>query len=138
MNSWRTTPLHNSYILLFLSNAFASCHQLDTVYLDITKAFNTVSIINLLQKLSGFNISGNPLTWFEQYLTYRFQFVSINNTYSCLLPVASGVPQGSILGPLLLFYAWMIFLIPSTGVKHSSLHMILNASNILSHQMINN
>jgi len=56
---------------------------------------------NLLQKLPGFSISGNLLTWFEQYLTNRFQFVSINSTYSYLLPVAPGVPQGSILGPLL-------------------------------------
>ena len=70
------------------------------MYLDITKAFDTVFHINLLQKLPGFNISGNLLTWFEQYLVNKFQFVSINNTYSYLLPVASGVPQGSILGAL--------------------------------------
>ncbi|MCY3929513.1 MAG: reverse transcriptase family protein [Acidobacteria bacterium] len=88
-------------LLLFLSNAFTAHHQLDTIYLDISKAFDTICHAHLLQKLSTFNISGNLWLWFKEYLTNRFQFVSINNSYSYLLPVISGVPQGSILGPLL-------------------------------------
>ena len=73
--SWQINPAQFGFmknhstaqqLLLFQSNAFASRHQLDTVYLDITKAFDTVCHINLLQKL---NISGNLLTWFEQFLT---------------------------------------------------------------------
>ena len=70
-------------------------------YLDISKAFDSICHTHLLQKLSMFNISGNLWLWFKNYLTNRFQFVSINNSYSYLLPVLSGVPQGSILGPLL-------------------------------------
>ena len=70
-------------------------------YLDISKAFDSICHTHLLQKLSMFNISGNLWLWFKNYLTNRFQFVSINNSYSHLLPVLSGVPQGSILGPLL-------------------------------------
>ena len=88
-------------LLLFLSNAFTTRHQLDTVYLDISKAFDTVCHVNLLHKLSTFNISGKLWLWIKNYLTSRSQYVSINNSYSYLLPVVSGVPQGSILGPLL-------------------------------------
>ena len=79
--SWQINPAQFGFmknhsttqqLLLFLSNAFASRHQLDIVYLYITKAFDSVCHINLLQKLPGFNISGNLLTWFEQHLTNRF------------------------------------------------------------------
>ena len=46
-------------------------------------------------------ITGTLWTWFNNYLTHRYQQISINNTYSNYLPVVSGVPKGSILGPLL-------------------------------------
>ena len=52
-------------LLLFLSNAFTAHHQLDTIYLDISKAFDTICHAHLLQKLSTFNISGNLWLWFK-------------------------------------------------------------------------
>ena len=55
----------------------------------------------LLNKLWSIGITGALWTWFKDYLSNRYQTVIINNCYSNLLPVVSGVPQGSILGPLL-------------------------------------
>jgi len=72
-------------LLLFLSNAFNTRHQLDTVYLNISKAFDTVCHINSLHKLSTIHLIS---------LENRFQFVLINNMCSTLLAIISGVPQG--------------------------------------------
>ena len=88
-------------LLIFFHDIFSSKYQTDAVYLDISKAFDSVSHFHLLDKLTSINISGNLWLWFRAYLTDRFQYVSINNQCSQLMPVESGVPQGSILSPLL-------------------------------------
>ena len=56
-------------LLIFLSNAFTVHYQMDTIYLDISKAFDTICHAHLLQKLSMYNISGNLWLWFKNYLT---------------------------------------------------------------------
>lgn len=71
-------------------------------YFDLSKAFDTVWHRALLFKLKEvFRISGTALSWITSYLTDRRQFVVLNQAESKHLPVLSGVPQGSILGPLL-------------------------------------
>ncbi len=75
--------------------------QLDTVYLDFQKAFDRVPHHDLLGKLKALGISGKLWCWFQEYLNSRSQLVSINGIHSTLLPVSSGVPQRSILEPLL-------------------------------------
>ena len=71
------------------------------VFLDFRKAYDTVNHSILLKMLYKYGISGHILNWFESYLTDRQQFVSVNNNYSSKKCITCGIPQGSVLGPLL-------------------------------------
>ena len=71
------------------------------IFLDFAKAFDTVNHNILLSKLNHYGIRGNALTWFTSYLSNRKQCVQIGNQRSDILPINCGVPQGSVLGPLL-------------------------------------
>ena len=88
-------------MLIFINQVINTPFQTDVIYFDISKAFDTVSHSILLRKLWLFGITGTLWTWIKDYLTNRRQRVFINNCYSNSLPVLSGFPQGSILGPLL-------------------------------------
>ena len=71
------------------------------VYLDFSKAFDTINHDILFDKLHFYGIRGIALSWIKSYMTNRCQFVSYNGYNSTVQNITCGVPQGSILGPLL-------------------------------------
>lgn len=71
------------------------------VFLDIRKAFDTVHLDILSQKLERYGFRGQSLRFFKSYLNGRYQRVVIDEHVSSLRPVCTGVPQGSVLGPIL-------------------------------------
>ena len=71
------------------------------VFVDFQKAFDTVNHKILLHKLEHYGVRGIANNWFSSYLSNRQQYVSIGSTNSEIKPIIHGVPQGSVLGPLL-------------------------------------
>ena len=83
------------------AQSVAAGKVVDAIYLDFEKAFDTVPHHRLLGKLQAYGINGCILNWVADYLNNRTQVVAVNGTESDIGSVLSGVPQGTVLGPIL-------------------------------------
>ncbi len=84
-----------------ISSALDNNQNVVAVFMDLAKAFDTINHDILIQKLSHYGIHGHVLNWFVSYLKDRVQKVKVESTYSNEEVIQCGVPQGSILGPIL-------------------------------------
>ena len=97
----------NTQALLSITNKIQKAVDEGTyscgIFLDFSKAFDTVNHNILITKLDHYGFSGIVKKWFCSYLSERKQFVSIGNAMSDYKQISCGVPQGSVPGPLVLF-----------------------------------
>ena len=107
-------------------NSVSSGCQVDAIYLDIRKAFDSVPHCEWLLKLWKIGISDKLWNCFRCYLSNRLQCVTISNSHSDLLPVLSGVPQGESLGQCYLSFTSMICHRLAFSLKYSYLLMMQN------------
>lgn len=97
----RSTTTNLGVFIDHVMNGMDGGSQVDVIYTDFEKAFDRVDHIILLSKLYKLGIHGNLLRWMESYLRNRSQAVVVGGFCSNFIKIPSGVPQGSILGPLL-------------------------------------
>jgi len=100
--------------------------DVDVIYLDYQKAFDSVSHAGLLKKLQGYGIKGHVLNWIRNFLTDRKQTVIVRGKASTEKEVLSGVPQGSVLGPLL----FILYVNDLPGLVSSNMKLFADDSKI--------
>ncbi|CAB4014982.1 Hypothetical predicted protein [Paramuricea clavata] len=124
----RSTVTQMLCFLRKIGEALDKASQTDIIYLDLSKAFDSVSHSRLLFKLHSAGIKGCLFAWLSDYLANRTQWVLVKGCTSKPLPVTSGVPQGSILGPLLLI--WYINDLPDAVSNYTLVYLFANGAKL--------
>jgi ribonucleases P/MRP protein subunit RPP40 len=108
------------------SVALNNSTYVDVIYIDFRRAFDTIVFTKLLHKLQCYYVSGRLLAWLSAFVTGRYQCVVVDNVHSSYVDVISGVPQGSVLGPILL----ILFVNDIDTVCHSSTNLKFHADDL--------
>ena len=116
-----STELANMELLDRVFSALDDKKLLVSIFMDLSKAFDTLDHKILINKLKYYGINGTPLCWFMSYLSNGTQYVEMNNVISSRSTISTGVPQGSILGPLL-FLVYMNDLPCASNLFHCILY----------------
>lgn len=116
----------------YISRSLNAGKEVHAIYTDFSKAFDTVDFSILIQKLELYGIHGTLLRWLESYLINRSLYVAIDGWKSGCFSPTSGVPQGSILGPLL----FIIFI--NDLVRDLSCEYLLYADDLKIFRVVNN
>ena len=115
-----------------LSHALDHGYEMCMVFFDVSKAFDTVPHVPLLETLQNLNVNEYLLRWIKSYLLNRSQYVAVEGHDSSTLPVVSGVPQGSVLGPLL----FISYINDVTSIVSSESELNLFADDIALYRII--
>lgn len=106
LHGFRTHKLTSTNLFVYIPDLFGTVEergQVDAIYTDLSKIFNSVDHVLLINKLKAIGVNGPLLSWFGSFLTGRTQQVKIWDLVSSLFNVYSNVPQNGHISPLLLY-----------------------------------
>ena len=110
-----------------ITDAIEQGYDVDISYLDFCKAFDKIPHQSLMKKIWAYGIRGKVYKWIEEFLKNRIKRVVVNGSFSSYKKVTSGIPQGSVLGPIL----FVIFINDLPEVIQTAVRLYADDSKLL-------